>query len=87
MGIKKFIKKVKATLGLDGYKVEGKKKALKDLLKKLNKRKKSINNALKSSLDKEEKRGLEEELKIVSLQIKKGKKILHELYSSKVEKN
>ena len=58
MGIKKFVKKVKATLGLDDYKVEGKKKALKDLLKKLNKRKKNIKNTLKSSLEKEEMRKL-----------------------------
>lgn len=81
MGIKKFIKKVKQTLGLISYEVEGKKKSLKDLLKKLNNRKKSINKSLKSSLGKKEKKALEEELEIVSLQIKKGKKILHDLYS------
>jgi hypothetical protein len=81
MGIKKFIKKVKQTLGLISYEVEGKKKSLKDLLKKLNNRKKNINKSLKSSLGKKEKKALEEELEIVSLQIKKGKKILHDLYS------
>ncbi len=81
MGLKKFIKKVKHTLGLNDYAVEGKKKSLKDLLKKLNKRKRSINKALKSPLDKKEKKELKEELEIVSLQIKKGKKILHELYA------
>jgi hypothetical protein len=81
MGIKKFIKKVKQTLGLISYEVEGTKKSLKDLLKKLNNRKKNINKSLKSSLGKKEKKALEEELEIVSLQIKKGKKILHDLYS------
>jgi hypothetical protein len=81
MGIKKFIKNVKHTLGLNDYGIEGKKKSLKDLLKKLNNRKKSINKTLKSSLGKKEKKALEEELEIVSLQIKKGKKILHDLYS------
>ncbi len=81
MGIKKFIKKVKHTLGLNDYEIEGKKKSLKDLLKKLNGRKRSINKTLKSSLEKKEKKELEEELKIVSCQIKKGKKILHDLYS------
>jgi hypothetical protein len=80
MGIKKFIKKVQYTLELSDYKIEGKKRALKDLLKKLNQRKKSIRKAL----EKEKKRALEEELEIVSSQIKKGKKILHKLYSKKM---
>ena len=83
MGIKKFIKKVKSTLGLTDYEVESKKKALKDLLKKLNRRKKSINKSLESSIKKKEKKELEEELEIVSCQIKKGKKMLHDLYSAK----
>ncbi len=83
MGIKKFIKNVKHTLGLNDYGVEGKKKSLKDLLKKLNSRKQSINKSLKSTLKKKEKKELEEELEIVFCQIKKGKKILHELYSKK----
>lgn len=83
MGIKKFIKKAKHMLGLNDYGIEGKKKALKDLLKKLRERKKSITKSLEASLGKKEKKDLEEELKIVSLQIKKGKKILHELYSEK----
>ena len=81
MSIKKFIKNVKHTLGLNNYGVEGKKKSLKDLLKKLNGRKRSINKSLKSDIKKKEKKELEEELKIVSCQIKKGKKILHDLYS------
>ncbi len=81
MGIKKFIKNVKHTLGLNNYEIEGKKKSLKDLLKKLNGRKRSINKSLKTSLGKKEKKDFEEELKIVSCQIKKGKKILHDLYS------
>lgn len=83
MGIKKFIKKVKSTLGLTDYEVESKKKALKDLLKKLNSRKKSINKSLDGSIKKKEKKELEEELEIVSCQIKKGKKILHDLYPKK----
>ena len=83
MGIKKFIKQVKHTLGLDDYKVEGKKKSLKALLKKLNERKRNIEKSLKNSLEKKEKKELKEELEIVSLQIKKGKKILHELYAKK----
>lgn len=83
MGIKKFIKKVKSTLGLTDYEVESKKKALKDLLKKLNSRKKSINKSLESDIKKKEKKELKEELEIVRCQIKKGKKILHDLYTDK----
>ena len=83
MGIKKFIKKVKSTLGLIDYEVEDKKKALKDLLKKLNVRKKSINTSLKSEIKKKEKKELEEEIEIIKCQIKKGKKILYDLYSDK----
>lgn len=83
MGLKKFIKKVKLTLGLNDYEVENKKKALTDLLKKLHSRKKSIKNSLESDIIKKEKKELEEELEIVILQIKKGKKILLELHSKK----
>jgi len=83
MGIKKFIKKVQSTLGLTDYEVESKKKALKDLVKKLNGRKKSINKSLESDMKKKEKKELEEELEIVTCQIKKGKKILHDLYTNK----
>ena len=81
MGIKKFIKKVKHMLGLNDYEIEGKKKSLKDLLKRLRERKRDINESLEASLVKKERKELKEELEIVSLQIKKGKKILHDLYS------
>ena len=80
MGIKKFIRSVQSTLGLEDINKEGKKKALKNLLKKLRKRKRSIVESLEGSLDKKERRELEEELEIISLQIKKGKKILYKLY-------
>lgn len=81
MGIKKFINKVKHTLGLNDYETEGKKKSLKDLLKKLNLRKSQLKKERQGHFGKKEKKELEEELEIVSLQIKKGKKILHKLYS------
>jgi len=80
MGIKKFVKKVKSILRLDDYKIEGKKKALKGLIKKLNHRKKDIKKSLETA-NKKEKKELHEELDIVTCQIKKGKKILHDLYS------
>ena len=80
MGIKKFIKNVKSTLNLTDYEIEGKKKALKDLIKKLNNRKKTIKKSLET-VSKKDKKELNEELEIVTCQIKKGKKILHSLYS------
>ncbi len=83
MGIKKFIKNVKSSLGLEDFKKEGKKKSIKALLKKLNKRKKDITKKLKSSLNKKEEKELQEELNILSLQIKKGKEILYKLYEKK----
>jgi HPt (histidine-containing phosphotransfer) domain-containing protein len=83
MGIKKFIKNVQATLGLEDINKEGKKKALKDLLKKLRKRQRNIIESLKGPLEKKEKKEMEEELEIISLQIKKGKKILYKLYAKK----
>lgn len=86
MSVKKFIKSVITSLGLGDYKVEGKKKAIKDLLKKLRKRKNSIKKLLQNSSDKSEKKELKEELAIVSLEIKKGKEILYRLYSKKQTK-
>ena len=83
MDINKFIKSVKSTLDLKGFNQEGKKKSLKELLKKLNRRKKSITELLKTSLDDKKEKELKEELAIVSLQIKKGKKILYKLYAKK----
>lgn len=80
MGIKKFLKKVKSTLGLNDYKIESKKKSLKDLIKKLNSRKKNIKKSLQKANQKEKKE-LQEELEIITCHIKKGKKILHDLYS------
>lgn len=87
MGIKKFIKRVKSTLGLKNYEVESKKKALKDLIKKLNNRKKSINKSLEKSIKRKEKKELEEELEILIFHIKKGKEILHDLYSDSDKKS
>jgi|FLOH01.1.fsa_nt_gi 50S ribosomal subunit-associated GTPase HflX len=83
MKIKKFIKSVTNYLGLGDYKIEGKKRSLKDLIKKLNERKSDIKKKLKESSAKKEKKELEEEFEIVSLEIKKGKEILYKLYPKK----
>ena len=79
MGIKKFINSVKESLGLDDFEKAGKKKSIKRLLEKLRSRKEILNNIPKKKLDKKEKKELKEELAIITLQIKKGEKILDEL--------
>lgn len=83
MNIAKFIGSVKESLGLDEFKKEGKKRSVKNLLKKLNARKEKIGKSLRRKLDKKEKKELEEELDIISLQIKKGEKILDQLLKNK----
>ena len=86
MGIKKFINSVKELLGLDEFKKTGKKKSIKRLLEKLKARKEILNKVPKKKLDKKAKKELKEELAIITLQIKKGEKILDEL-NSKNTKN
>ena len=86
MSFKKFIKSVVTSLKLGDYKVEGKKKSIKDLLKKLLKRKRNVKKLLEKSSDKKEQKGFKEELDILSLEIKKGKAILYKLYEKNKKK-
>ncbi len=79
MGIKKFIESVKESLRLDEFEKLGKKKSIKRLLEKLRSRKDILDKVPKKKLDKKEKKELKEELAIISLQIKKGEKILEQL--------
>ncbi|WP_294965105.1 hypothetical protein [Sulfurimonas sp.] len=81
MSIKKFIQSATESLGLDDLQKAGKKKSIKNLLKKLRDREEEIAKSLKKKSDKKEKKELKEELDIISLQIKNGKKILEKLNS------
>ncbi|MFT5836406.1 MAG: DNA-binding ferritin-like protein [Sulfurimonas sp.] len=81
MSIKKFIQSVKESLSLSEFEKAGKKKSIKNLLKKLRYREEEIAKSLKKKSDKKEKKELKEELDIISLQIKNGKKILEKLNS------
>jgi len=81
MGIKKFMNSVKESLGLDEFENTGKKKSVKRLLEKLRTRKEILNIVPKKKLDKKGKKELKEELDIITLQIKKGEKILDALNS------
>ncbi len=79
MGVKKFIESVKESLGIDEFKKSSKQKAIKSILKKLHSKKEKISKLLDKKSDKGHKKELEEELHIVTLQIKKGTKILDKL--------
>ena len=79
MSIKKFIASVIESLKLDGFEKAGKKKSIKRLLEKLKSRKEILLQTPKKKLDKKERKALKEELAIITLQIKKGEKILDEL--------
>lgn len=79
MGIKQFVNMVTKTLGLDDFRISGKKKSIKKLLKKLKKRRVKIYKSFHNGLSKSEKIDLQEELDIISLQIEKGKKLLNKL--------
>ena len=66
-------------MGLDKFEKLGKKNSIKRLLEKLRSIKDILDKLPKKKLDKKEKKELKEELAIISLQIKKGEKILDEL--------
>ena len=87
MSFKKFIKSVVTSLELGDYKIEGKKRAIKDLLKKLNKRKRELKKLLETDLEKQQQKELKEELEILSFEIKKGKEILYKLYAKDKKKD
>ena len=86
MSIKKFIASVIESLKLDGFEKSGKKKSIKRLLEKLEFRKEILNNTCKKKLNKKEKKELKEELAIITLQIKKGEKILNELNTKNLDR-
>ena len=85
MGIKKFIESVKESLGVDEFENRGKKKSVKRLLEKLRSRKEILDKTPKKNLNKKELKALKEEQAIISLQIKKGEKLLNELNSKSQE--
>jgi len=83
MGFKKFISNVKEILELDEFENEGKKKSVKRLLKKLRSRKGELEKVPMKERDKKVQKALKEELNIITLQIKKGEKILETLNAKK----
>lgn len=79
MGVKKLIEKITEFLNITNYEVIGKKRSLKDLLFKLKRNRVRVLKKLKKDLDIQEKKILKEELKLLTLHIKKAKKKLASL--------
>ncbi len=79
MNIKKFIQSVGESLGLEEFKKSGKKKSVKNLVKKLKEKKEITENLLKTTLSAKEKEEKEEDLKIILCHLKKSNKIIDKL--------
>ncbi len=76
MKVRKFIDDIKEYLGLDEFEKIDKKRAVEILLENLQAKYEQISQELKSKHDNKE---LKEEMDIISLHIKKAKKILKKL--------
>ncbi len=76
MGVKKFIRGVLESLGMDDFELNGKKKSLKILLNKLKKRRVRILKELEFESNQEKRKKIKEELELVSFHVEKGKKKL-----------
>jgi len=79
MGIKKLLVRVKASFQLDKLQKRGKRESMQCLLAKLKAKQETFNNISKETLGKKDLAELKEDLKIISLQIKKGEHILKKL--------
>ncbi|WP_373000780.1 hypothetical protein [Sulfurimonas sp.] len=79
MGIKKFISNVIKSLNLENNLASGKKKSLKSLIEKLEKRELEIEKRLKKETNEDIIIQLQEELDIIILYIKKSNKSLDKL--------
>lgn len=83
MGAKKFITKLTEFLGLEVMESTKKKKTLKKIIRNLENKKIQIHKSLDKKINKKRRKLLEEEYEIVSIHLKKGKKLLHELILDK----
>jgi len=81
MGIKKFIKELKEYFYIEDPLKKSKKKSLNELLDSLASRRDKLEKKLSKNLSKKKRNEIEEENEIITLQIKKGYKILKKLNS------
>lgn len=73
MGAKKLIDKIADFLNLKDFQISSKKKALKELLKKLKERRVTLLRLLKEECEESKIEELQDELKLLNLHIKKAK--------------
>jgi len=73
MGGKKLIDKIADFLNLKDFQISSKKKALKELLKKLKERRVTLLRLLKEECEESKIQELQDELKLLNLHIKKAK--------------
>ena len=79
MSVKKFIQSVLSSLNIDEFNDKSKKKSIKTLLKKLKKRRLELYKKIKKETRVAKLNKLNEDLSVVSVLIKKGKKILNDI--------
>ncbi len=79
MGIKKFLNDVADFLDLDHFNRQNKKKAVKTLIAKLEKRKQMLKKSIAKCDSKKEKKALKEEQELIQAQLKKANKYLRKL--------
>ena len=79
MGAKKVIERIANFLEITNFTINGKKRSLKELLKKLKHKRLEILRALKKECSDEEVQKLTDELELITFHIKKAKKKLAEL--------
>ncbi|PIE45793.1 MAG: hypothetical protein CSA45_01650 [Gammaproteobacteria bacterium] len=79
MKIQEFISGAKDCLDLDDFSENKKRRAIKKLLRKLEKRRQKIKNLLQKRLSDRQRKEAKEELRIIRYHIKKGEKLLERL--------
>ena len=76
MSESKFINKIQELFGITPENDESKKKAIKELVKKLKMRRIALKHELKEEMDIVKRETIKDSIKIIKKQIKKGKDIL-----------
>ena len=79
MSFKKFLQNMIDIFNLEPDLEDGRKKSLKELIDKLKAKKKELKKQENTDMDKKAIKEMEEEIEILKLHIKKGKKILKKL--------
>ena len=79
MGVKKFIQSIQKAFGVEVSQKEGKKAKLKELISQLKEKRKVIKETMAKKQNITAQKSLQEEYDIITLQIKKSRKILKKL--------